>query len=282
MDITLPNIKQVNFYINPLMNNEEEIINYDYRLFKNFIDDGNNTHHQFTYYGDTRTKQSPKTRTDIPLNEYNGNETRQYTVNVNVTDNNDSPIEDASVTWERESSPIIPTDNFVVEVITFDDYRWLKGFPENDQEELYKIYQERQSYTDYLTFEVNNNNVKDITVSKDDVELYNKVLMYRSNEQNPVDYSSSQPYQTDRYNDVIIADSDKEHTIIHIILNDDDYTEPLFDFTQLLKEYPNIQEDYILANGETVPSIETKNTLVLKRQNNQYNAYKTVETLDGD
>lgn len=90
------------------------------------------------------------------------------------------------VVYDGECTRLIPRDNFVIEVITHDDYRWLKGFPENDYvrydtnsvygstlyyrqgESFIDISLEEISYSRYLTFRVHLDDIKFIEIFKDD------------------------------------------------------------------------------------------------------------------
>ena len=87
-------------------------------------------------------------------------------------------------TETTEYRNIIPLDNFLLEITTHDDYRFLKGYPQNDYtvkednilEYRYNttfldISQEEISYTKYLTFRVHKDRIKKITILEDEKTL---------------------------------------------------------------------------------------------------------------
>lgn len=85
---------------------------------------------------------------------------------------------------------IIPRDTFVVEVKTYDDYHWLKGFPENDyvrydtntvygstlqyrdSESFLDINIEEISYNKYLVFRIHQDNINKITIKKNGETIF--------------------------------------------------------------------------------------------------------------
>ena len=79
----------------------------------------------------------------------------------------------------------MPRDTFLLEVKTWDDYRFIKGYPENDytsKEDNTLKYQynttfldislEEISYTKYLTFRVHKDKIKKIRILKNDVDYF--------------------------------------------------------------------------------------------------------------
>ena len=122
--------------------------------------------------------------------------------------------------------PIIPVDNFILEVITYDDYRWLKGFPENDNTDLYRIYKETQSYTKYLTFEIKKQNIKKIQIFKDN-ELIFEEDFFIINENGSIIYNDYKPSQvvSNPNTDVMVADPDKNDYTLRVLLTPEDYDE---------------------------------------------------------
>lgn len=84
---------------------------------------------------------------------------------------------------EDTSDLLIPRDTYILEVYTWDDYHFLKGFPENDytyyneldykfNESYLKIEYEEISYSKYLTFRVHMDKIKQIQIFKNDEEVY--------------------------------------------------------------------------------------------------------------
>lgn len=84
---------------------------------------------------------------------------------------------------EDTSNVLIPRDTYILEVYTWDDYHFLKGFPENDytyyneldykfNESYLKIEYEEISYSKYLTFRVHMDKIKQIQIFKNNEEVY--------------------------------------------------------------------------------------------------------------
>lgn len=105
---------------------------------------------------------------------------------------------------------IIPNDNYVLEIITWDDYKWLKGFPENDyvrydstllygstvyyrdSESFIDISLEEISYNKYLVFRVHQDNIHKITIKKNDKMIFYEDFLIEVTTNNPIkstDYS---------------------------------------------------------------------------------------------
>lgn len=255
VDVNMSNIKTVNFYVNPKVNDREEIISYEKVFTAEYEDDGHNNKHTFKYDGDTRKRWVD--------DDYDGD----FTLTVNVVDGNGEPL---IANVDYNPAPIIPKDSFLVEVLTYDDYRWLKGFPENDQEDLYRIYQEGKSYTHYLTFEVNKTNLKDMSVLKDNNIIYFIDFFTETNENDKVIYHDYQQSKEiiKEYSNVKIADPDKDKYIIRVILDDDDFI-PIFNKRLLEIAYPSITEwEYV----DSYPEPEDYGIII--KEKNIYNAYK--------
>ena len=286
-EVFLPNLKTVNIYINPTLNDDEEIISYEKCLTKEYKDDGHNDSFNYRYDGDTRKTWKSNAKVglgNIDWSEYE-ERTGGLTVNVVADDGNNNiiPLENANITV-KDITPIIPKDTFVIEVLTYDDYRWVKGFPENDATDLFRIYQETKSYTDYLTFEIRKQNIKSISILKDNIPLYEQDLFSQTRTQDPViyhDYIPMKEVGVNKNENVLIADPNGENYIVQVILKDDDY-EIVFDYSNIKLEYPN-EEDYIkefLTTAPVIASEETMGKVVIRKRNNKYTAYKTVKTGD--
>lgn len=78
---------------------------------------------------------------------------------------------------------LIPQDNYIIEIYTWDDYHFLKGFPEEDylfyneldyhfNESYLKIEYEEISYSKYLTFRVHMDRIKMIEIFKNGNVIY--------------------------------------------------------------------------------------------------------------
>ena len=103
----------------------------------------------------------------------------------------------------EEHKHIIPKDNYLLEVYTYDDYRFIKGFPENDytftednilqykyNETFLSINQEEVSYSKYLVFRVHKDRIKRIRILKNDVPYMTQEFdMERISEGKPTGYS---------------------------------------------------------------------------------------------
>lgn len=133
--VLVPNIKQINIYKNPVINDEEEIVGYEELCYT---------------------------------------EEHSYAENVRFFD---------KILYKLQSpNHMIPRDTFVLEVFTWDDYHFLKGFPENDytvkednildyryNETFLSIKLEEISYSKYLTFRVHKDKIKHIIIYKNEV-----------------------------------------------------------------------------------------------------------------
>lgn len=257
----ITNMEKVNIYINPMMNDEEEIIQYEKMFTYNYPENTQyNNLFTFTYHGDTRREWTDPSTTN----------TYDYTCE-----------EETYVLKETFEDIIIPKDTFVIEIYTYDDYRWVKGFPENDNEELFKIYKESKSYTDYLTFNIRKDNIKNIRICKGDTVLYEQNFTDLTLDDNPVIYHDYLPdMETNTKidsSDVLVSDPSDTNHKVQVILHDDDY-EITFDYTSLLEEYPDTTKyihEYLL--NEHIPASEdTLGKVLIRKRNDHYNAYKTT------
>lgn len=90
-----------------------------------------------------------------------------------------------------ENRKIIPNDTYLLEVFTYDDYHFLKGYPENDytvkednildyryNETFLSINIEEISYTKYLTFRVHKDKIKHIQIYKNDEPFFKQEFDY--------------------------------------------------------------------------------------------------------
>ena len=171
---------------------------------------------------------------------------------------------------------IIPNDTFIVEVLTYDDYRWVKGYPENDNNELYDIYREDKSYTQYLTFKVKKLNIKKIEILEDDELIFEKELYhFLPSEKGSYivhDYQAQKKIET--YENVLVSDVEDEDYKFQLVLEPEDFY-PLFDWSVLQKDYPETSE--YIVNDIVPASEETIGKIVVKYERGRYNAYETVK-----
>lgn len=278
-DVMLDSIKTVNVYVNPILNDREEILDYEKCYFKEYKDDGYNNQFHFAYKGDTRRSGRTDGKIQTVNFEFDDSPINVNELTLNIKDNEGNPISGAVVSV-KDVTPIIPKDTFVIEVLTYDGYRWVKGFPENDETDLFRIYQEQKSYTDYLTFEIKKQNIKNISICKDNVPIFDQDLFSKFNENNVIyhDYLANQRVNSNNGEQVIVADPVKDNYVVRVVLDNNDF-EYYFDYANLKKDYPNTDE-YIkefLLDSKVVPSSETLDTLVIrKKEKNRFSAYKTV------
>ena len=86
---------------------------------------------------------------------------------------------------------MIPRDTFVLEIYTWDDYHFLKGYPENDytvkednildyryNETFLSINIEEISYTKYLTFRVHKDKIRQIQIYRNDEPFFKQEFDY--------------------------------------------------------------------------------------------------------
>ena len=175
---------------------------------------------------------------------------------------------------ENNANPLIPNDNFIIEAITYDDYRWIKGYPENDSTDLFRIYQEDKSYTKYLTFEIKKENIKDISIYKDD-ELIKYLDLFNTDGTGTLIYHDYLPKQAiEEYDNVLVSEPSKDKIILRVILADDDY-DVTFDYSTLETIRPSIT-DYEYVHKLPSASSETLDKIHIVKEYDDYNAYETI------
>lgn len=200
------------------------------------------------------------------------------------------------------SNLIIPRDTYIIEVYTWDDYHFLKGFPENDylfyneleykfNESFLKINLEEISYTKYLTFRVHMDYIKLVEIFKNEERIYCEDFIlegYHNHRLYSTDFSYKYFDYTeyDQFEDVyeienpdantkVIyrANIEKDEYVYRLPLSDDDFN-LIFDYSLLIDDYPNTN-NYIISTDAIEPSEETLNTIAIIKEGNVYNAYKT-------
>lgn len=163
-------------------------------------------------------------------------------------------------------APVIPNDTFILEAITYDDYRWIKGYPENDNNELYSIYHEKSSYTDYLTFKIKKSNIKKVEILCDDEVVFEKELYKTVSSANDNGEIIYHDYQTQKkiqdYNGIMVSDVDDDDYKFQLILNNEDFNE---DGT--LKHNYDLR---VYIYDKNNPSCKERETIITKR----YNGYE--------
>lgn len=201
------------------------------------------------------------------------------------------------------SGLIIPRDTFIIEVYTWDDYHFIKGFPENDylfyneldykfNESFLKINLEEISYTKYLTFRVHMDYIKLVEIFKNEKRIYIEDFILEGFNNRRL-YSTDFSYQYFDYTDyesfedvyeiesmgsnskvIYRANIEKDEYVFRLPLKDEDF-EIIFDYGLLVDNYPNTEE-YIISYDEIDPSEETFGTIVILKENDVYNAYETL------
>ena len=204
--------------------------------------------------------------------------------------------------YDATSDLIVPLDTFIIEVYTWDDYHFIKGFPENDylfyneldykfNESFLKINLEEISYTKYLTFRVHMDKIKLIEIFKNEKRIYIEDFILEGYNNRKL-YSTDFSYQYFDYTDydsfedvyeiedpsantkvIYKANIEKDEYVYRLKLTDDDF-EKVFDFSEFEDDFPNTDE-YIISEDEILPSIETYGTLVILKDGTSYNVYKT-------
>ena len=201
IEVFIDNIKTVNFYINPIINNNEEIIKYEKQFTKEFLDDGTNNHYKNIFHGDTR---------------------KSYTNTQTVS------FEEQDLDYDEKIGvkycPLIPNDVFALEVITYDNYRWVKGYPENDNNLLpVTISREQKGYTEHLIFSVPKMNIKKVEILQNDQPYYEKdFYKFIRTEDGAVIHHNYQPQEEDLENNkIIFTSTDKEYIFTKTITSDE-------------------------------------------------------------
>lgn len=121
----------------------------------------------------------------------NGLSTFKIALYHEASDNRVVVLNDVSLEYEnfQDYRKMIPSDTYLLEVETWDDYRFIKGFPENDytvKEDNILNYRynttfldisiEEISYTKYLTFRVHKDKIKKIVIYQNDAIFYKETF----------------------------------------------------------------------------------------------------------
>ena len=248
--VLVKNIKEINVYKNPIISKDEEIIRYEKVDNPNDIDEetgeqkGRVIHETFTYEQNLNFYE--KTIKDIETNIY------KYTTIVNKD----------GTTSEIPRRRIIPRDTYVLEIFTWDDYRFLKGYPENDytlkednvlqyryNETFLNINLEEISYHKYLTFRTHKDNIKQILIRKNDKPIYRQSFIIDNIDTNPTLSDSCYTYFDDsvtneetygqgeytpyydiedneaNFGKIYFADIENDEYVFRLPLGDDDFDE---------------------------------------------------------
>lgn len=224
------------------------------------------------------------------------NEQKSYEFVMNCTE-----IPYTIHTDTTELKHIIPNDTYLLEVTTYDDYQYWKGYPENDysvKEDNILQYQynttfldislETISYKRYLVFRVHKNNLKKVNILKNDKIVFTQTLeSWKIQDKDSTDFSHYYYGAEDEGNFkqyFEIEDKEPNRELVYFTKEQDEYVfyYPLSDDKLVLcfTDYPD-KEDYIIDKTNTVnPSEDTLQKIVIKLEDGHYNSYKTVKNDD--
>lgn len=227
--VSVPFLKEINVYKNPVINSDEEIVSYDSQPI----------HETFDY--ENRTNYFRRTLSDIETDIYK----------YDTVDGEEIP-----------RRRIIPNDTYVLEVFTWDDYHFIKGYPENDyivmednvlsyryNETFLDVSVEEISYHKYLTFRVHKDKIKQILIRKNDKPIYKQVFIIERIDTNPQLIESCYTYFDDsvtnentygmgeytahydieedeaNFGKMYFPDMEKDEYVFRLPLGDDDFDE---------------------------------------------------------
>lgn len=268
--VQVPYLKEINVYKNPIFDEKEQILTYE--QVENPDDELGRLIHK-TYENDN-VKFFEKTIKDLKTN--------------------DDDIK-------------IPNDTFALEVITWDDYRFIKGYPENDytlkednilqyryNETYLEIKIEEISYTKYLTFRVHKDQIKNIHIYKND-ELFfeQEFVIDRVRNSNTIVSSSYHYFDTDYTNEntylqgenrgfydveedyanntkAYLNDRRKDEYVLRLPLTEKDFV-IILDEKYLLDNLGTT--DYVIVEELTDSEKEITDTLLVVKEEEQYNGY---------
>ena len=163
--VQVPYLKEINVYKNPILNDDEEIVHFE-AVSDSDDELGRVIHATFDYEDDIKFFEKAIEGIETNIYKYTQVETPEGIIDI-------------------PRRRIVPNDTYVLEVITWDDYRFIKGYPENDytfkednilqykyNETFLNIRLEEISYHKYLTFRVHEDRIKQILVRKNDKPVY--------------------------------------------------------------------------------------------------------------
>ena len=167
-------LKEINVYKNPILDDNEEIIGFE--------------------------------EVDNPNDELG------RVLHITYEEDNVRFFERTIKDIETPTDLMIPNDTYVLEVITWDDYRFVKGYPENDytvkednilqynyNETFLSIKLEEISYSKYLTFRVHKDKIKKIEIYKNDQLFFDQKFEIEKIVKYPTITSSTYNYYDESY-----------------------------------------------------------------------------------
>ena len=218
----VPNIKEINVYKNPILN-DEEVVSFE-KVDNPDDEEGRAIHKTFTYEEDIGYFE--ETLSDLSTN----------------------------------GTLKIPSDTFLLEVYTWDDYHFLKGFPENDytlkednilqyryNETFLSIKLEEISYSKYLVFRVHKDRIKEILIRKNDEPFFRQsfIVDLISTSHQTTDFSytyfdesitNEHTYNQGEYSSyyevedtdanldkIYFAEQEKDEYVFHLLLKNEDF-----------------------------------------------------------
>ena len=201
-------------------------------------------------------------------------------------------------TVTEELKHIIPNDTYLLEITTYDDYQYWKGYPENDysvKEDNILQYQynttfldislETISYKRYLVFRVHKNNLKRVDVLKNGKVAFTqsfeswKIQGTESTDFSHYYYGTEDEGSFKQY--LEIEDGDLNNELAYFTKEQDEYVfyYPLSDedLELCFKDYTD-KETYMLDKENNVNASEdTLGKIVIKLEDGEYNSYKTIK-----
>ena len=297
----IPNLKQINIYKNPIIRKNEviggeliesvdfeDIEQHFYKIIKDFTFENGGI--QRIYEDQYVLVEEDGITYQVYIDKETGEDTFDEYLKINyveVLDNEGNKIKnEPKIIKDVDITPIIPNDTFVVEVYTYDDYHWLKGYPQNDYyDESYetsyfynrriKIYLETISGIDYLTFRVHQDSIKMIEVLKNNHLIHIEDFIIEKHGF-PNQFINDQFAHIYNYNDNTVyyptlkKDTDslyrplmeKNEYVYRLRLTDDDFTIDELSNQKILKDIYDLKVTYF---NVSTPNDRSKDETIVKR-----------------
>lgn len=297
----IPNLKQINVYKNPIIRKNEviggeliESVDFEdigqhfYKIIKDFTFENGGI--QRIYEDQYVLVEKDGITYQVYIDKETGEDTFDEYLKINdveVLDDEGNRIRNEPKIIENvDITPIIPNDTFVVEIYTYDDYHWLKGYPQNDYyDESYetsyfynrriKIYLETISGIDYLTFRVHQDSIKMIEVLKNNHLIHIEDFIIEKHGF-PNQFINDQFAHIYNYNDNTVyyptlkKDTDslyrplmeKNEYVYRLRLTDDDFTIDELSNQRILKDVYDLKVTYF---NVSTPNDRSKDETIVKR-----------------
>lgn len=297
----IPNLKQINVYKNPIIRKNEviggeliESVDFEdigqhfYKIIKDFTFENGGI--QRIYEDQYVLVEKDGITYQVYIDKETGEDTFDEYLKINdveVLDDEGNRIRNEPKIIENvDITPIIPNDTFVVEIYTYDDYHWLKGYPQNDYyDESYetsyfynrriKIYLETISGIDYLTFRVHQDSIKMIEVLKNNHLVHIEDFIIEKHGF-PNQFINDQFAHIYNYNDNTVyyptlkKDTDslyrplmeKNEYVYRLRLTDDDFTIDELSNQRILKDVYDLKVTYF---NVSTPNDRSKDETIVKR-----------------